>query len=244
MISFVIISKGYNPFLNQQLLSIYQNCDVPFEVIQVGGKRNDRCHIYLHFRERRLRRSLIRNFKLFRRKKNFLDLIMPDGLISAKKNIGVLNAKYDNVFVLHDYLALVSKINDFVLEKIKCATVGTPKITNRDGSRYRDWISYDDPSVGGPFLLPYEEIHNPYGYISGSLFFTNRTFFNNNNLDESILWGEHGEDVEWSKRVREKTNFTLLSDITFQSLKQISSENAPYTAKWKENLEIYLKAKE
>lgn len=243
MISFVIISKGSSPFLDMQILSIIQNCDFQVEIIQVGGKQSQYCDVYLPFRERRYRSSLKRNFQLFRRKKNLLDLIMPDGFISEKKNIGVLNAQFENVFVLHDYLALASKIDHLILDAVKSVTVGVPKITNLDGRRYRDWISYDDPSIGGPFLLPYEEVHNPHGYISGSLFFTNRSFFKSNKLDETILWGEHGEDVEWSKRVREKTSLTLMNDIKFQSLKQISSTNAPYTEHWRDNLDKYLRNK-
>ncbi|UVV62742.1 hypothetical protein NXY01_00345 [Bacteroides fragilis] len=96
-----------------------------------------------------------------------------------------------------------------------------------------DWLVYDYPNIG-PALLPYKIQCKKYQYISGTYFVVKKDFFINNLLDEKLRWGE-GEDVEWSKRVREKANIVFNNNSCVSFLKDKSPNDAPYCDNWIEN---------
>jgi hypothetical protein len=110
--------------------------------------------------------------------------------------------------------------------------VGVCEIINRNGERYRDWTLWVENDI--PFdgyiqrtrqtLLPYSiNTLSPYMYISGAFWVAKREFMLQNPLNEELVWGQM-EDVEWSKRVREKTSFVFLKNAKVYLLRQKSVE--------------------
>ena len=77
-------------------------------------------------------------------------------------------------------------------------------------------------------------------YISGTFFCVKKDFFLENLLDESLVWGE-GEDVEWSLRIRDKTQFKMNCMSTVKYLKLKSLSEAPYCDDWANNERRLLK---
>lgn len=81
------------------------------------------------------------------------------------------------------------------------------------------------PNGGSPFgpngecLIPYEMTHlSKYQYISGTYWVAKRDVMLEFPLDENLSWGE-GEDVVWSKNVRNKYIFSMNPHSTVKSLK-------------------------
>ena len=60
-----------------------------------------------------------------------------------------------------------------------------------------------------------------YMYISGAYWVAKKQIMEEFPLDESLVWGK-GEDVEWSKLVREKYNFSFNRNSSVKFLKQKS----------------------
>jgi hypothetical protein len=101
------------------------------------------------------------------------------------------------------------------------------QIINFDGTRFRDWTIWphngnlidDIVNENKECLLPYDS--NGYTkimYISGSFWVAKKSFMLNYPLNEALSWGE-GEDVEWSKIVRNVTEFKCNSESKVQLLK-------------------------
>jgi hypothetical protein len=66
-----------------------------------------------------------------------------------------------------------------------------------------------DDIIGKDCLIPYDMTHlSKYMYISGSYWVAKKDVMLEFPLDESLSWGE-GEDVLWSKQVREKYKFNM-----------------------------------
>jgi hypothetical protein len=199
--TFGIITNGMNDdFLNRIIQSIVNNNIPIYEIIIVGNTKincNDTINI-IKFNE---------NYK-----KNW---------ITKKKNLIAMNAKYDNIVMLHDYIELE---NDWYEGFIKygnnfdwCIT----KIKNNNGSRFRDYtlfpynvdfseIKYSPTIIDTYFanhcLLPYNFVNtiktNKYMYISGSYYVIKKNIATKYLLDEKLVWGQ-SEDVEYSKRLHE-----------------------------------------
>jgi len=140
--------------------------------------------------------------------------------VTKKKNIITSTAKFENIVYLHDYiifnkdwyLNFLNFGNDFEI----CMN----QILNKDGTRFRDWtiwphngIKIDDiVNENKECLLPYHVTNlTKLMYISGSYWVAKKYFMLNYPLNENLSWGE-GEDVEWSKVVREVTNFQCNSN--------------------------------
>jgi hypothetical protein len=111
--------------------------------------------------------------------------------ITRKKNVLVQNSKYDNIVLMHDYLALepnwyveFEKFGDNWDVCMNC-------LINPSGERYRDWVSWAPIQY-----IPYENhTHLNHMYVSGAYFCVKKTFYLENPLDESIIWGM-GEDFQ------------------------------------------------
>ena len=102
------------------------------------------------------------------------------------------------------------------------------KIYNKDNKRLRDWCLWTDngnfvDNIVNPklrCLLPYNvENLNEFMYISGTYWVAKRKLMEENPLNENLLWGQ-GEDVEWSKRVRNIYSFKMNKHSKVLSLKQ------------------------
>ena len=155
------------------------------------------------------------------------------GWITIKKNIGAKVAIYNKLVIMHDYVSLNRGwkvgFDEFGQDYDICMN----RIKLKNGNRTRDWLVYDYPNLG-PALLPYKIQCKKYQYISGTYFVVKKDFFIRNLLDEKLRWGE-GEDVEWSKRVREKANIVFNNNSCVSYLKDKLPNDAPYCDNWIEN---------
>lgn len=161
---------------------------------------------------------------------SFDEQIKP-GWITRKKNLLTRYARYEYIAYLHDYI--VFDINWYKnFKKVKSFDVAVCKIINLDGERFRDWTLWVDNDI--PFdpyiqrtrqaLLPYSvKSLSKYMYISGAFWVAKREFMLENLLNEDLVWGQM-EDVEWSKRVRDKTSFVFLKNAKIYLLRQKNVE--------------------
>ncbi len=156
------------------------------------------------------------------------------GWITKKKNIVILNAKYDNIVMLHDYVALQNNWYDGFLKYGNDFDWCVTKIVNSNGTRFRDYtlfpykVDYLDInySPGGDIdsyfddncLLPYDFVNtiktNKYMYISGAYYVIKKNIAIQNLLDENLVHNR-GEDVEYSKRLH--NNGVIIKCNSFSS---------------------------
>jgi len=134
--------------------------------------------------------------------------------ITRKKNLITNLATYENIVYLHDYVVFnpdwykgfLKSGDDFKL----CMNI----ILDKQGKRYRDWTLWVEDGlklgVTSPnFLLPYSEGSlSKYMYFSGAYWVAKKHVMLEFPLNETLCW-DQGEDVEWSKRVRQKYNFSM-----------------------------------
>jgi len=212
----IITGGGNDGFLNMVIDSIEKQQIPDYEIVIVGGQSVGRNTIHIPF-----------------------DETIKSKWITRKKNLITENAKYENIVYLHDYILLgdgwykgfLRIGNDFDI----CMNV----IKNSNGRRFRDWTLWADLSPllkvinqnevdhishNRNFLLPYDvDYMSKYQYISGSYWVAKKEVMLENPLDEKLLWGQ-GEDVEWSKIVREKYKFMMNphSYVKFIKMKNIS----------------------
>ena len=138
------------------------------------------------------------------------------GWITKKKNLITSHAQFENIVYTHDYVALGEDWYKGQLQSGNDFSVRMDKILNCDGTRYRDWCIW--PHNGNHMdklmerkecLIPYDMTHlSKYMYISGMYWIAKKDIMEKYPLDESLVWGQ-GEDVEWSKRIRNNHNFDM-----------------------------------
>lgn len=144
--------------------------------------------------------------------------------ITRKKNIITENAKYENVVYLHDYIYLLDSWYDGYEKYGNDFQVCMNKILNLDNSRFRDWTLcfYDAEPIlhSMRLLIPYDMTHlSKIMYISGSYWVAKKDFMKKYPLNENLVWGQ-GEDIEWSKIVRNKIDFKMNIYSSVKLLKQ------------------------
>ena len=153
-----------------------------------------------------------------------------DGSITRKKNLAVSQSTGEIVVILHDYMKLNQDWTRSNVEAFSKATwdVAMCRITNLDGTRFRDWTLWAANSVGisrwfirtSQNLVPYTTKNlTRFMYVSGSVMIVRREFMLDNPLDENIGWGQM-EDVEWSLRVRRFWNYKMFPEMSITSQKQ------------------------
>ena len=135
--------------------------------------------------------------------------------ITRKKNIITENAKYENIVYLHDYIKLNEGWYEGQLKSGNNFYIRMDKIINNDGTRFRDWCIWPgnknemDSFIGRDCLIPYDITHlSKYMYISGSYWVAKKEIMKRFPLNEKLIWGQ-GEDVLWSKQVREYCDFSM-----------------------------------
>jgi hypothetical protein len=135
--------------------------------------------------------------------------------ITKKKNIITNESKYENIVYLHDYIKLIDGWYQGQLKSGDNFHVRMDKIINNNGERFRDWSIWPhngnnmDQFIGRDCLIPYNMTHlSKYMYISGSYWIAKKSVMIEFPLDENLSWG-HGEDVLWSKKIREKYDFNM-----------------------------------
>ena len=129
---------------------------------------------------------------------------------------------------MHDYIILHKNWYKGFLKFGNDFEIAMNKIYNKDNKRLRDWCLWTDngnfvDNIVNPklrCLLPYNvENLNEFMYISGTYWVAKRKLMEENPLNENLLWGQ-GEDVEWSKRVRNIYSFKMNKHSKVLSLKQ------------------------
>lgn len=140
------------------------------------------------------------------------------GWITKKKNLIALHAKYENISMHHDYATLCSEWYKNFLKFGEDWDVAMTRIENYDGTRFRDWVTWME-ELGEKTIqfLSYSETSRTHEmYVSGTYFCVKKEFMLAHPFDENLLWGQ-GEDVEWSKSVRNswKYKMNFLSTVKF-----------------------------
>jgi hypothetical protein len=149
----------------------------------------------------------------------------PRGHITYKKNLITLFAKYDNIVFMHDYYMLSDGWYLGQIAKGEDFKVRMDKIINLDGTRFRDWCIWPDNGnwmdsvVKRECMIPYNVSHlSKFMYISGGYWIAKKDVMLEFPLDNSLYWGQ-GEDVIWSKQVREKYPFQMNQHSIVQIIK-------------------------
>lgn len=180
------------------------------------------------------------NWKRFRRaikKGNFRDALMREGWITRKKNLLVQHARFENICLLHDYVALLPGWREGYSQYGFDWEVCMNTVLNKNQTRHRDWLVWDYPGVGAA-LLPYEVGNlSQFMYISGTYFCVKKKFMTDNPLNEKLHWGE-SEDVEWSKHARRLTDFKFNPYSRVIYVKEKSLTEPPYCDDWQNNARL------
>lgn len=195
------------------------------ELIVVGGRYDkfnqfDYPFTHIDYPEYRWHVPSLTSIKSAIKEKSFSRLFVKTGDICGKKNLIARVACRDYLLLIHDYF----RIDVTFFEKITAEMsfdIAIPRITNADGTRFRDFTCWDHPSFQNGekgALLPYEYDDYSSIYISGGVMVVNKKFLLDNSLNSNLFWGE-GEDVEWSIRVRHKANIKKVLGAEIHSLK-------------------------
>jgi hypothetical protein len=147
--------------------------------------------------------------------------------ITRKKNLITINSRYENIVYTHDYVVFESDWYKGFLQFGEDFNVCMNKFVNPDNSRFRDWVIWphndnfmDDIVLPNrECLIPYDITHlSKYMYISGTYWVAKKSTMMEFPLNENLSWGQ-GEDVFWSKQVRQKYEFSINQFSTVKSLK-------------------------
>jgi hypothetical protein len=192
--TFGIITGGNNENMINEIIDSIENENISnYEIIIVGN-----CNI-----ERKNTRVIS------------FDETIRRAWITKKKNIITREAKYENIVYFHDYIKLLKGWYEGQLTAGDDFKIRMDKIINNNGERFRDWCIWPhnnnkmDEFIGRDCLIPYEVTHlSKYMYISGSYWIAKKDVMLEYPLNENLAWGE-GEDVLWSKQVREKYEFDM-----------------------------------
>jgi len=144
--------------------------------------------------------------------------------VSEKKNIITRESKYENIVYLHDYIEFLPEWHSEFKKFGNNFNVCMNRIVNPDMTRYRDWCLWMDDASGKVkdwnYLIPYNiTTLSKMMYISGAYWVAKKNFMLENQLNENLRWGQ-GEDVEWSIRVREITDFSINEKSVVRLIKQ------------------------
>lgn len=146
--------------------------------------------------------------------------------ITKKKNVITETAKYENIVYLHDYVIFepgwYSGYKLFGDDFDVCSNI----VLDSRGKRWVDWtLWYEDVLFMNvhdamPYMLPYDVIDlSKHMYIAGSYWVAKKRVMQDIPLNEDLAWGE-SEDVEWSKRVRDKYKFSFNENSVIKFLKE------------------------
>lgn len=184
-ITFAIITSGYLPDRVDAVIASIEALAIPdYEILVAGGeissvegRRNIR---HLFFVEDR------------------------GGWITGKKNEATRQAQYDVIVYLHDYFIFDSDWYEKIVAFGGDWDIQMHQILSIEGERMLDWALYDHPDYPMHAFVPYDRTDLiPHQYISGGYWVSRRKILLEEPQDESRSC-HHEEDLEWSRRVRNK----------------------------------------
>jgi len=202
--TFGIITGGNNDSMIEEIINSIECENIPnHEIIIVGNSMVTR-----------------KNTRVI----NFDETLKP-AWITKKKNLITENAQYENIVYFHDYIKLDAGWYHGQLTAGNNFHVRMDKIININGERFRDWCiwphngNFMDGVIGRDCLIPYDMRHlSKYMYISGSYWIAKKNVMIEFPLNENLTWGQ-GEDVLWSKEVREKYPFDMNQNSSVRIMK-------------------------
>lgn len=191
-----------NLHLHDQIIDSIESLNIPkdnYEIIFIGDKKCQNNRVtFIDFNEN-----------------------IVSGWITKKKNFLVDHAKFENIVLMHDYIVFdstwYSEFEKFGNDFEVCMN----SVIEPNGKRSADWLVLheDFRILGHELLLPYEWTHcTKIQYINGIYWVAKTQFMQNNPLNEFLAWAQ-GEDVEWSRRVREKIDFKINNNSVVRLLK-------------------------
>lgn len=188
----IVTSQDTNEFVSEMIDQIEAQQIPNYEIIIVGN--------YFHLRKN----TTVLTF----------DEYIKNGWISRKKNIICQTARFNNICLLHDYISLGNNwytgFQQFGEDWDVCMT----PVVNLDGSRFRDWVTWEPIRQ-----VPYDDHrYIRQMYVSGSYYCIKKEFALQHPINEALGWGE-SEDVEWSLRVRSFWNYRCNKDSPVRLLK-------------------------
>lgn len=153
----------------------------------------------------------------------FDETAYPPQHITKKKNQITAAAKYDNVVYLHDYIEFMPDWYQGFIAFGDAWDICMTKIINLHGQRWIDWLL--EPTAARvtdsySCMLPYDVTDlSYYQYISGAYWVAKKHVMQEFPQDERRHWGS-AEDIEWSRRVNRKYQFSMNQNSTVHLLKE------------------------
>ncbi len=133
---------------------------------------------------------------------SFDDTVYP-GWITKKKNIITKLASYENIVYMHDYIILDNNWYRGFLHNGNNFDIIVNKISNSDGTRYRDWVLNVDFVRGTKFkVLDYIQmpiLSCPYTWIADGSDITNILRVANDTYTLFLNYNDNGE--KWQKYI-------------------------------------------
>lgn len=194
----IITTEGNIENINRIIQSIEDENIPNYEIIIVGGGNIERKNVvHIDFDEK-----------------------MKHMWITKKKNLITQNAKYENIVYMHDYIELLPGWYDGHLKYGNDFHILMDKILNLDDTRFRDWTVWEVPlpNQSNRKHLPYDVTINKFMYFSGAYWVAKKNVMFEFPLDERFTWGT-GEDVYWSKMIRNKYEFKMNINSSVKFLK-------------------------
>lgn len=119
--------------------------------------------------------------------------------ITYKKNLGARVALYENLCILHDYIALGHVWYLYFSEFGNQWDVAVCKHVNTNGNRFSDWCVPHHPFYKKTQnMAPYDTPFTKYHVIMGTSFCVKKKVLLEYPFDEELVWGQE-EDVVWTK---------------------------------------------
>lgn len=141
------------------------------------------------------------------------------GWITRKKNLATAAAMYDTVVYLHDYHAFD---DDWYAGMVEFGTdwdIQMNAIKTHEGKRMLDWAIWDHPHYPLYSYVPYDNSSLVGSqYISGGYWVAKRAVMLLEPLNEALV-SFQAEDLEWSKRVRNKYRIVMNQKSVVRHLK-------------------------
>lgn len=220
----IITGGGEDEVVNKMIDSIESQNMPNYEIIVVGGNNINRKNVrHIAFNE---------NIKPM--------------WITRKYNIIVENALYENLVLMHSFVALQPGWYEGFLKFGNNFNVCMSKILTIDDKRYADWILWIyDISTLVPYvaetrecMIPYDMMHlQKYMYIQHTYFVAKKSIMKEFPLNEELSWGQ-GEDLLWSMQYRRKYKFSMNIHSTVKLLKP---KGSPFSECSEQTIKIYQK---